>query len=801
MIATPNQALPQSSASEQAQRRAQYATVHTNLGNVLTHPAYAAMRARPQWFVYRLRPHKKKPRKLEKVPVTLDGAWPIDLHGRANWVSVDVAVATARQLGAEAAAEGRDEGFTAGFCITADDDINLVDLDKAHDGNAWSVFSLGIFAALPGAPFEVSVGLDGMHILPCARVAPGHGVDRPDGLLEVYSAARGVALTGISAQGDPSKDYSAELARLIAEHIPAAASASPGSRVAPSLDEWNAKSGAEQAETLADLRSALAFISAESRGTWVDVGFALRGGLPEEHGFDLWEEWSRTAPTFSEEGLSQWDTFDPKQTSYKSVFVKAKAAGWKNPREGQQRMAIPAGMFGVEEAKIVGESLAAIAGGYSVEEALVRTGVPASKKLPAELSMVQACFFPARISIRFDRFIGDAVVHWHELRNCSVPRPLEEDDYLFLRRHFESRWNFKAIGKELMADAVRLEARSNEFDSAIEWINGLSQWDGVPRVENFVTKYLSATAPAATDDGDADKWGTYARAVGNYYWSAAAGRVLVPGVKADAVPVLVGAQGLKKSSILEALAPTEETFGELSLAASREDRIRLMRGKLIVELAELAGMNKREGEEVKAFVTSRFDEFVDKFEKIARRHPRRCMFLGSTNEQNFLSDPTGNRRWLPIQAGGAIDIELIRRDREQLWAEGAALFRSNGVMYQGLEGVAADRAAAHTAADPWDDSVSTWLAAQARIVSEAQAAGKDPAKMGSLLEFTAKGEPVVTAARVLEYAVGVVKSQANAALVRRVGPCIRRAGWDSRTVRLPNLDAPVHRFARNWGAG
>jgi hypothetical protein len=775
--------------------------VQANIGNVLVHPAYAAMRARAQWFVYRLRPHKKKPRKLEKVPVALlDGARLLDLHARANWVTVEVAVAAALQLGAQAAATGRDESFTVGFCITTDDDINLVDLDKAYDGNAWSAFSREVFALLPGAPFEVSVGLDGMHILPCARVAAGHGVDRPDGMLEVYSAARGVALTGISAQGDPGKDYSSELARLIAEHIPAAASASRGPRVAPSLDEWNAKTEAEQGATLDDLRSALTYISAESRGTWVDAGFALRGGLPEEHGFDLWEEWSRTAASFSEEGLSQWGTFNPMQTSYKSIFVKAEAAGWTNPRR-QQPLSIPAGMFGAEEAKIVGESRPATTGGYSIEEALVRTGVPASKKLPAELSMVQACFLPADISIRFDRFIGDAVVHWHELRNCSVPRPLEEDDYLFMRRHFESRWNFKAIGKDLMADAVRLEARSNEFDSAIEWLNGLPQWDGVPRVEHFVTQYLSAKAPPATDDEDgASKWDAYARAVGNYYWSAATGRILVPGVKADAVPVLVGAGGLKKSSILEALAPTEETFGELSLAASREDRIRLMRGKLIVELAELAGMNKREGEEVKAFVTSRFDEFVDKFERIARRHPRRCMFLGSTNEQNFLSDPTGNRRWLPIEAGGVIDVELIRRDRDQLWAEGAHLFRANGVMYQGLEGVAADRAAAHTAADPWDDSVGTWLAAQTRLVSEAQAAGKDPAKMGSPLEFTAKGEPVVTAARVLEYAVGLAKSQANAALVRRVGHCIRRAGWDSRTVRLPNTDSPVHRFARDCGA-
>ena len=438
---------------------------------------------------------------------------------------------------------------------------------------------------------------------------------------------------------------------------------------------------------------------------------------------------------------------------------------------------------------------------YGIEEALARLNVPANRKLPAELSMVQPMLAVAGVSIRFDRFIGDAVVHWDGLPHCATPRPLEEDDHLFLRRHLESRCNFKPIGADLMAGAVRLEARSHEFDSAVEWLNSLPPWDGVLRVENFVSEYLNARRPAAPDEDGGARWDAYVRAVGNYFWSAAAGRVLAPGVKADAVPVLVGSQGLKKSSILEALAPTPETFLELSLDGKREDRIRLMKGKLVVELAELAGMNKKESEEIKAFVTSRFDEFVDKFEKIAKRHPRRCMFIGSTNEQSFLSDPTGNRRWLPIQTAGVIDIELIRRDREQLWAEGAHLFRKNGVMYQGLESIAAEHAAAHTAADPWDVLVETWLMAQARVVRDARASGKDPVQAGSLLEFTAKGEPVVTAARVLECAVGMAKAQATSAAARRVGHCIRRAGWDSRTVRLQGLDCPVHRFAPDSGTG
>ena len=240
----------QALASFEPERRHQYATVQANLPNVLTHRAYSAMRARAQWFVYRLSPHPAKIRKLTKVPVTLDGSRLINLNGSANWVTAEVAVAVALKLGAQAAEAGRDQSYTAGFCITDDDEVNLVDLDKATDGTTWSAFSLEVYAMFPGAPFEVSAGLNGMHILPRGRVAQGHKNERPDKLLEVYSTGRGVALTGISPQGDPGTDFSAALAHLIANYLPAAPSQSSTPHVAPSLDEWNAKTEAQQAETL-----------------------------------------------------------------------------------------------------------------------------------------------------------------------------------------------------------------------------------------------------------------------------------------------------------------------------------------------------------------------------------------------------------------------------------------------------------------------------------------------------------------------------------------------------------------------
>ena len=105
----------------------------------------------------------------------------------------------------------------------------------------------------------------------------------------------------------------------------------------------------------------------------------------------------------------------------------------------------------------------------------------------------------------------------------------------------------------------------------------------------------------------------YTRAVGQYLWSALAGRVLCPGVKADMVPVAVGAQGARKSTAVAAMAPAPEHFMEADLSRSDDDQARLMRGKLVIELAELNGLRTREAEHIKAFVSRTHEHWTPKY--------------------------------------------------------------------------------------------------------------------------------------------------------------------------------------------
>jgi hypothetical protein len=126
--------------------------------------------------------------------------------------------------------------------------------------------------------------------------------------------------------------------------------------------------------------------------------------------------------------------------------------------------------------------------------------------------------------------------------------------------------------------------------------------------------------------------------------------------------------------ISKALAPTPEHFVEVDLTLRDDDLARKMRSKLVGEIPELKGLNTRDAEGIKTFISRTFEEWVGKWREFAGRYLRRLVFIGTTNADRFLTDDTGNRRWLPVTVG-SIDVAAIERDRDQLWAEARHMFR------------------------------------------------------------------------------------------------------------------------------
>lgn len=302
--------------------------------------------------------------------------------------------------------------------------------------------------------------------------------------------------------------------------------------------------------------------------------------------------------------------------------------------------------------------------------------------------------------IRKDNF-KDAIMYAPV--GCNQWMTFGDDDYTSLRESLEKR-KFKPIGRELIRDAVGLVARENQFDSAIEWLNQQG-WDGVGRVSTFLSTYYGV------EDSE------YGRAVSLYIWSALAGRVLVPGIKADMVPIFVGLQGTFKSTSVKALAPSVESFAEFNLAARDADLSRKMRGCLVGEIGELRGLHTKDLESIKSFLTQTHEKWTPKFKEFEATFPRRLIFFGTTNQDEFLADITGNRRFLPVRVG-KVDLDAINRDRNQLWAEGAALFLASGVAFKDAETLAGSVHEEHVITDPWAETVTDWLDAVDPISGE-----------------------------------------------------------------------------------
>lgn len=202
-------------------------------------------------------------------------------------------------------------------------------------------------------------------------------------------------------------------------------------------------------------------------------------------------------------------------------------------------------------------------------------------------------------------------------------------------------------------------ARQRAFHPVVDYLAAL-RWDGVPRIGGWLASY----------GGAADT--PYTRAVGELVLVAAVRRVRRPGVKFDEMLVLESPQGTNKSTALKVLAVRDEWFtDDVPLNAEAKRVIEALAGKWIVEAGELKGMKKGGADHLKGFLSRTHDKARMAYDRREREVPRQCVIVGTTNDSRYLRDTTGNRRFWPVAVTG-FDLDALRRDRDQLWAEAAA---------------------------------------------------------------------------------------------------------------------------------
>lgn len=222
-------------------------------------------------------------------------------------------------------------------------------------------------------------------------------------------------------------------------------------------------------------------------------------------------------------------------------------------------------------------------------------------------------------------------------------------------------YGIKVPDRDLRA-AIDIAGRKNAFHPVREYLNTLT-WDGVLRLERLFVDYLGAP-----DDA-------YHRHVARLTLIAAVTRVFEPGHKFDFMPILEGLQGKRKSTFISILA--KSWFAELD--GDFEDAkamVEIMQGAWILETPELSGFARADVRHLKAFVSRRTDKVRLAYAKRAENYPRQCIFIGSTNDDRYLKDDTGGRRYWPVRCTvEEIDTDRLTGEIDQIWAEALTGYR------------------------------------------------------------------------------------------------------------------------------
>lgn len=352
---------------------------------------------------------------------------------------------------------------------------------------------------------------------------------------------------------------------------------------------------------------------------------------------------------------------------------------------------------------------------------------------------------------------------WNDDQSASGPTWTDNDTTKL--QHWIASQVQLSISYDEVDRAVEEVATKYAHDPACDWLSSL-KWDGVPRLDTWLKVYLGGEA----SDGE------YLRQAGRRWLISAVARVFAPGCPAHHMLILEGDQGLGKSTALRILGG--EWFCDTKIDMENKDSYMIMRGKLIIEMAELNSIRSaRDIEVVKGFVTSPKDTYRPPYGRRVIEVARRCVFAGSVNHAQYFHDPTGNRRFWPVKCT-RIDTPRLGLDRDQLWAESVVAFRAGEKWHPETRGDAAlfaleqqDR----VELDIWHDPVVAHLhqMSTATTATTVDAFDNEPADDG-----------LITIPKILA-ALGVKKENWTPHDGGRIGKILRHLGYREERQTVP----------------
>jgi predicted P-loop ATPase len=273
----------------------------------------------------------------------------------------------------------------------------------------------------------------------------------------------------------------------------------------------------------------------------------------------------------------------------------------------------------------------------------------------------------ALIALRQDPEVRDCFAYDEMLRGIVIQHAISKPG-VFLNRAVTDadimelcEWmqqnGMPGMGVETTRNAMLARADENRFHPVENYLRGL-QWDQVPRLGTWLSVYLGA------------ELSKYSEHIGRMFLTSMVARIAVPGCQADHMMVLEGPQGILKSSACKVLGDPWFSDNLPDITAGKEVSQHL-RGHWLVEVSEMHAMNRAEATLLKSFISRREERYRPAYGRVEVQEPRQCVFVGTTNMEQYLRDSTGGRRFWPVKTGvsARINIDALARDRDQLFAE------------------------------------------------------------------------------------------------------------------------------------
>jgi predicted P-loop ATPase len=342
-------------------------------------------------------------------------------------------------------------------------------------------------------------------------------------------------------------------------------------------------------------------------------------------------------------------------------------------------------------------------------------------------------------------------------------RPMRDTDVTSLAVWLQHVYGI-TTGTTQAYEVMRLVGSDDAYHPVADYLDGL-EWDGCSRIQDLATRCFGAELTELADDGIENHL--------VYLWLlSAVARIRqarpdeAVAAKVDTMLILQGRQGDRKSQALEALGGA--WYKDAPIDPRKKDSRLALRGAWVFEVPECESWSRLKSGVVKAFLSSRIDHYRPPYGRVEVHQPRQMVFAGTTNAKEFFTDRTGNRRFWPVRVVGRCDLQTLRRERDQIWAEAVVHYQRRWAQYQQdptfpaywlddeLEDDLQDHQAEHEAENPWLDPIREFLV----------------------------GRRQVTMAEVLSKALDLPRDRHRGDAPRTAADCLRELGWSKhRTMK------------------